>query len=224
MIGRNPSMINSVVFTGGYPQKLPGIRKKPIQFSPRLNVLYGPNGNGKTTIIRTLAHGSDLLTEALPYPYMIEKDPSPVFYFETGTLVRSDFFLARPHLRSSGETQAGAINAFITEIEERFPLYKLSTKNRPVLLIDEIDHHIGFGAQHILWRSIIPELARKYQVIVSSHSIFPILLQKHNILRDDKIIELHPDYIRYCIDSLANSIDFYKQQAQLEDRKLFTSL
>ncbi|AEJ60981.1 AAA ATPase [Spirochaeta thermophila DSM 6578] len=205
-------MIRTLTYTSGYPTALPGIRRRPLAFSPDLTVVYGPNGSGKTTIIRTLAHAAGLITDPLPFTYSIDRDAAPVVLFDPEDFVRSDLFLSRPELRSSGEIQAGAINTFIDAILSRFPLYRLSPHLRPTLLLDEPDHHVGFGAQFILWRHILPALARHFQVIVSSHSIFPVLLAKHTLLRDDLIIELHPGYTDYCIDALAEAVDFYNEQ------------
>ena len=48
-------MIGSITFRSGYPTRLRGIGTRRIEFNPRLNILYGPNGSGKTTILRALA-------------------------------------------------------------------------------------------------------------------------------------------------------------------------
>ncbi|THB68971.1 MAG: AAA family ATPase, partial [Spirochaetaceae bacterium] len=56
---------------------------------------------------------------------------------------------------------------------------------------------------------IFPRLAKKYQLIISSHSIFPILLQKKTNLRQNTIIELSPNYSRDCLNALGRAIDLY---------------
>lgn len=47
-------MIKNIEITAGYPKKLPALKKK-VNFSPSLNILFGPNGCGKSTLIQTLA-------------------------------------------------------------------------------------------------------------------------------------------------------------------------
>jgi predicted ATPase len=48
-------MIENISFQTGFPTKLPNIRKKKFEFKPGLNILFGPNGCGKSTILKTLA-------------------------------------------------------------------------------------------------------------------------------------------------------------------------
>ena len=79
-------MIRELQFHSGYPTQLPGIGKKRISFNDRVNILFGPNGSGKTTILRTLAVASGCgmggwsngskggALHELPYTVNIEKD------------------------------------------------------------------------------------------------------------------------------------------------------
>lgn len=48
-------MIESIQVTSGFATDLPGIGKKKIKFTKGLNVLFGPNGCGKTTILKIIA-------------------------------------------------------------------------------------------------------------------------------------------------------------------------
>lgn len=47
-------MNHSIQFINGYAIHLPNIGNRRFEFGPKLNVLYGPNGCGKTTILETL--------------------------------------------------------------------------------------------------------------------------------------------------------------------------
>lgn len=44
-------MIHSVTVKDGFPLKLPAIGKKTFKFTKGVNILFGPNGCGKTTLI-----------------------------------------------------------------------------------------------------------------------------------------------------------------------------
>lgn len=48
-------MITSIKFKSGYPVDLPAIGKQKFDFTPGLNILWGPNGCGKTTLLATMA-------------------------------------------------------------------------------------------------------------------------------------------------------------------------
>lgn len=47
-------MIHSLKVLDGFPLKLEGVGKRTFEFKPGLNILFGPNGCGKTTLIRIL--------------------------------------------------------------------------------------------------------------------------------------------------------------------------
>lgn len=47
-------MIKSIEFIEGFPLDLPNVGKKKFEFKKGINLLYGPNGCGKSTIIKTI--------------------------------------------------------------------------------------------------------------------------------------------------------------------------
>jgi len=47
-------MIHSVTVMNGFPVQLPGIGRKTFEFQKGINILFGPNGCGKTTLINIL--------------------------------------------------------------------------------------------------------------------------------------------------------------------------
>ncbi len=217
-------MIRSLSFVTGYPTGLPGIGRRKLGFQDRLNVLVGPNGSGKSTILSTLARavgcgdGGWSRGEAaeLDFDYRIDWDGRPVFYQDCHrdseiSFLNPAFFTEKAFLRSSGEKRIGLINELIDAFETRFPTYKLKSDDRPTILLDEIDNHIGFAGQSILWKDVFPGLLKKYQVIVSTHSIFPLLLRRDNSLRSDNIIQLYQDYSGICIGELAEAIQYFNR-------------
>lgn len=50
--------------------------------------------------------------------------------------------------------------------------------SKPTLLIDEIDEGMDLSNQIIFWKFLIPNLAKKYQIIIVSHSSIPFSYQK----------------------------------------------
>ncbi len=220
-------MISSVLFHSGYPIRLEGIGRKRIIFNNRINVLFGPNGSGKTTILKTLAAlcgcadggWSDGCTaQPLPYRAEIQRDEQPVFYQDCyhdseESFIGTDYLDTHAHLRSTGEKRIGLVNELVDYIEDRFLTYKLRRTDRPTLLLDEVDNHIGFAGQSILWGDLFSKLSKKYQLIISSHSIFPILLKRDNLLRQDNIIVLADKYAEICVTELGRAISYFNNNS-----------
>ena len=216
-------MISTLRFKTGYPTRLKGIGKRVITFNGWTNILYGPNGSGKTTILRALAEGSGCggggwsggsESEKLEFTISMESDGRPVFYQDCyrnseESFLDTDYLDSHAHLRSSGEKRIGLVNELIGHIEDRFLSYKLPRENRPTLLLDEVDNHIGFAGQSIFWGDIVPKLSKKYQLIISTHSIFPVLLNRSNSIKPDNIISLAPQYAEICVHELERAVKFF---------------
>lgn len=218
-------MISSLIFHSGYPVRLEGIKRKRLVFNERINVLYGPNGSGKTTILKTLAAlcgcadggwSDEREPQTLPYSAAVERDEYPVFYQDCyrnseDSFISANYLESRTWLRSTGEKRIGLVNELIDHIEDRFLTYKLRRNERPTLLLDEVDNHVGFAGQSILWGDLFGRLSKKYQLIISTHSIFPILLKRDNPIRRDNIIVLADGYAEICIIELGRAIKYFNE-------------
>ncbi|NBC30348.1 MAG: AAA family ATPase, partial [Spirochaetes bacterium] len=228
-------MIQSIQFHSGYPTKLDGIRTAAITFNARINLVIGPNGSGKSTVLAALAKaggcgdggwsdpnvptdpasvsGHDRRYRAAAYEVLVTKDEWPVFYQDCygdseHSFLDPDYLESKSMLRSTGEKRVGLINELIDHIEDRFPTFRLKRHDRPTLLLDEVDNHVGFAGQAILWQNIIPKLSKKYQLILSTHSIFPLLLRRDNPSRQDKLIELSEGYATICVEELHRAVRY----------------
>jgi predicted ATPase len=232
-------MIHYLQFQSGYPTKLEGIGKRKIAFSPRLNILFGPNGSGKSTMLRALAQlahcgaggWSSLPRETMGahsistdqetrifdhYKVKWSWDGLPVFYQDCyndsdTSFLNTGFLEANSFLRSSGEKRIGLINEVVNVFENTFPTFKLSVNERPTLLLDEVDNHIGLAAQSFFWRELVAQLSKKYQLIIATHSIFPVLLRRDNSLRKDEVFIMAENYDKLCMRELGKAIDYYNK-------------
>jgi hypothetical protein len=82
---------------------------------------------------------------------------------------------------------------------------------RPTLLLDEVDNHLGLAAQSFFWNDLIGALSKKYQLILATHSIFPVLLRRDSSLRKDQVFVMVEDYDRVCMRELSKAIDYYNK-------------
>lgn len=223
-------MIEYIKFNSGYPAALPALGKKKISFNERITVLYGPNGSGKTTILQAIAdkagcgnggwsvnNEENISGDNVPdkgksqFDADIKWDLKPVFYQDCykdseTSFINSSFFDENGLLRSSGEKRIGLVNELINFLEDKYLTYKTRRGDGPTLLLDEVDNHIGFGGQSILWSHIFPLLAKKYQLIISTHSVFPLLLRR------DDVIALNNSYPDACLKELGSAIDKYNKK------------
>jgi hypothetical protein len=227
-------MISSLAFTSGYPTRLKGIGRKRLTFNDRINVLFGPNGSGKTTILKTLAVVSGCgrggwsdgrRPGRLPYGVKVERDDEPVFYQDCYrdsevSFVGVDYLESHAYLRSTGEKRIGLVNELVDDIERRFLPRRLRLDERPTLLLDEVDNHVGFAGQSILWADLFARLSKKYQLIVSTHSILPILLRRDSSLRQDNIVVLAERYAEICVLELGKAVKrFNATNARATDQR-----
>ncbi|MFP4376575.1 MAG: AAA family ATPase [Spirochaetales bacterium] len=221
-------MIRSLRFDSGYPRKLPGIGTRTIEFGPRINIVFGPNGAGKSTMLNAIANevgcgsggwNTDQQRGGLSFPFQakVSWDNEPVFFQDCyadsdNSFLAEGYLESHDFLRSSGEVRIGLINELVSHIERRFVSYRQPRDKRPTLLLDEVDNHIGLVGQSILWREIFGQLSKKYQLIVSTHSVFPLLLRRNNAQRVDEVHELVADYKHQCLAELAEAIDYYNER------------
>ena len=160
--------------------------------------------------------------EGRPYTATVEWDGMPAFYQDCyadseRSFIDPSYLEREAMLRSTGEKRVGLINQLIDDIEDRFPTFRLRRDDRPTLLLDEVDNHVGFAGQAILWKNIIPKLSKKYQLVISTHSIFPLLLRRDNLLREDRILELTPDYAYICVDELHGAVRYFNREGDGAD-------
>ena len=152
----------------------------------------------------------------LHYKAEIAWDGQPVFFQDfvsdsDTSFLRTGYLESNAFLRSKGEKRIGLINEIVNSFESRFPTYKLPIDIRPTLLLDEVDNHLGLAAQSFFWNDLIGALSKKYQLILATHSIFPILLRRDSSLRKDQVIVMIEDYDRVCMRELSKAIDYYNK-------------
>ena len=120
-----------------------------------------------------------------------EWDSQPVYFQDCyqdseESFISADYLKTHAYLRSTGEKRIGLVNELIDYIETRFLTYKLRGNERPTLLLDEMDNHIGFAGQSIL-------------------------LKRDNLLRQDNIIVLAEHYAEICLTELERAIRYFNK-------------
>ncbi len=165
---------------------------------------------------KTIAGTDEINIKTSQMDYTVKYDSKPVFFQDfhadsDKSFLNPFFFDEYRYLRSTGEKRIGLINELINHLEDNFLTWKLKNKDKPTIILDEIDNHVGFAGQSILWKEIFPYLVKKYQLIISTHSIFPLLLKRDSSLRQDNVISLHEKYDHSCIDVLADAVDYYNK-------------
>ena len=122
-------MITSIQFKSGYPIDIPYIEDKTFVFKKGINILFGPNGCGKSTILKTLkaycgigANGGwtffndpmKLASNSFPFAYLgltpsrcvadVVWDGTPSFFNDGDIKVNDTFFYMNPGSSDDGIT------------------------------------------------------------------------------------------------------------------------
>jgi hypothetical protein len=63
----------------------------------------------------------------------------------------------------------------------------------------------------VLWGQVFFKLSWKYQLIISTHSIFPVLLKQESRYRKDNLIVLSEKYAEICVSELGKAVKFFNE-------------
>ena len=77
-------MIDYIQFKSGYPLDIPWVGNKVFTFKPGINILFGPNGCGKSTILKTLKAYCGIRNGGWTYfndPMELAADSFPMAYW-----------------------------------------------------------------------------------------------------------------------------------------------
>ena len=72
----------------------------------------------------------------------------------------------------------------------------LPTNGKPTLLMDEPDKSLDFNSQAVFWNLILKELAKKYQLIIITHSVFALGNKDWNIIDKNNYYETSNESVR----------------------------
>lgn len=121
-------MIKSIQFTNGYPLNIEWVGNKQFNFKPGINVLFGPNGCGKSTILKTLkaycgitgggwtffSDPMQLASNSFPFGYIgltpsrcsaiVDWDGTPTFFNDGDIKVNDTFFYMNERHSDDGIT------------------------------------------------------------------------------------------------------------------------
>jgi predicted ATPase len=248
-------MIKKLQINSGFLFDLPNIGNREFIFEPDINILYGPNGCGKTSIMKVMAGYASIPTKdkmyfggwsrsnssSNNYPQgfknttygeidaVIDWDGTPCFlnsaahdsshnigYFvdhisPDGLMSMQDqISLIIGHM-SDGELRLNKISKLVKELlenknfkwklnnktvlkeEKNFNKYikSLPCNGKPTLFLDEPDKSLNIKNQINFWTKFIFNLSETYQVIISTHSLIPLLIPK---FKQINVINIVPDY------------------------------
>lgn len=258
-------MIESLKITNGFAKKLNAFKNRKImKFEPGLNVLFGPNGCGKTTAIKVISAYTGIVKEGwsrVPDPMVGGKkgypecfsritpgecyaelgwDGEPAFLFDginqgnlplnfdgfetpftsfsegiseymsrpsSGMIIINRFSKLWPILKyppdlTKPSERVSRYNDVWRDNEKDYIKYVKSLRNgkstptRITVLMDEVDHSLSIVNQRSLWKTIMPDLGKHFQIIVASHNIFSLNIEGANY------IEFEKGYLKECTNIL----------------------
>lgn len=229
-------MIRSLKVLEGFATKLPAIGKKTFEFQKGINILFGPNACGKTTIINLVGAYSgtkagwskfiDPFYAKEEYPGVFktlapgdcraeaEWDGSPTFLMSPKTgdplgstldesqdgLMSMDMIVGEMMFKaSSGQSRIMRLNKLADVLKavpdlkkrpgnyesvnsswqaamDKFVSYvkKLPRDGPATLLLDEVDQSVSIPVQKAFWLQGVPNLAKKFQLIIATHCPFAL--------------------------------------------------
>lgn len=189
---KNP-LITAAVFHGDKVQELWGQNQRTMRFRPGVNVLCGPNGCGKSLILKALMPTSSKSSDQQYFRLAAGKALKPeVEGTEGGTVRLFDFELDNPRTRSSeGDfsvywMQNSARQRSHGELIKKLHEEMLEKLQHRVMLLDEPEQ--ALDPQNLVTFVRGMKRSKTVQWIVATHS--PILIFDPEV----NLIEVVPDY------------------------------